>query len=252
MIARTATDASAADLPLAELTLAGADAAKFLQGYLTCDLDALEEGAGLPMAYCNIKGRVLANGWASGRADRVSLIVHASVVEAFSAHLSKYLIFARSKLEAAPPGRALARGAVDGDIELRPFGWSLVSASGVGAAEDLDGLCIDAGFGLVGAPVSEKFLPQMLGLTDIGAVSFDKGCYLGQEVVARAEHRGEVKRRLRRFRYRGAPPTPGTATSPSGIVVHALADSGDSGKALVVTGTRDSPLSGPDCTFSPA
>ena len=247
MIARTATDASAADLPLAELTLAGADAAQFLQGYLTCDMDALEEGAGLPMAYCNIKGRVLANGWASGRADRVGLIVHASVVEALSAHLSKYLLFSRSKLEAAPPGRALARGAMDGGIALRPFGWSLVSASGVGSAEDLDGLCIDAGFGLVSAPVSEKFLPQMLGLTDIGAVSFDKGCYLGQEVVARAQHRGEVKRRIRRFRYRGERPGTGTATSPSGVVVHAAADDGDGGLALVVTGSNARELSGARC-----
>ena len=130
-----------------------------------------------------------------------------------------------------------------------PFGWSLVSPSDAGSAEDLDGLCIDAGFGLVSAPVCEKFLPQMLGLTDIGAVSFDKGCYLGQEVVARAQHRGEVKRRIRRFRYRGAAPTPGTATSPSGIVVHARAASDDSGDALVVTGTQQSALSAPGCEF---
>jgi folate-binding protein YgfZ len=59
--------------------------------------------------------------------------------------------------------------------------------------------CIDAGSVLISQATSEQFLPQMLGLVEIGAVDFDKGCYLGQEVVARAQHRGEVKRKLHRF-----------------------------------------------------
>ena len=46
------------------------------------------------------------------------------------------------------------------------------------------------------ADTAGEFLPQMIGLDEIGAVSFSKGCYLGQEVVARAQHLGEVKRKL--------------------------------------------------------
>lgn len=249
MIARTGTDASPADLPLAELTLAGPDAAAFLQGYLTCDMDAIEEGAGSPMAYCNLKGRVLASGWASGRADRVGLVVHASLAEALSAHLSKYLVFSRSKLERGP-NRALAATPANGALELRPRGWTLAPPAASGPFADLDRGCIDAGFAVVSAPVSERFLPQMLGLTDIGAVNFEKGCYLGQEVVARAQYRGEVKRRIRRYRYRGERPAPGAATSPSGMVVHAAADDGDGGLALVVTGSSAAELSGPDCTYA--
>ncbi len=237
-----------ADLPLAELTLAGPDAAKFLQGYLTCDMDALEESAALPMAYCNIQGRVLANGWASGRPDRVSLIVHASLAEALSAHLSKYLLFSRSKLERAP-NRALLGASRGGGVELPPLGRVLAPTADDRPFADVDRLCIDAGFAVVSAPVSERFLPQMLGLTDIGAVNFDKGCYLGQEVVARAQYRGEVKRRIRRYRYRGGHPAIGAPTSPSGVVVHATADDGASGLALVVTGSSASELSGPDCTL---
>lgn len=248
MIARTGTDASAADLPLAELTLAGPDAAKFLQGYLTCDMDALEESAGTPMAYCNIKGRVLANGWASGLPDRVSLIVHASLAEALSAHLSKYLLFSRSKLERAP-NRALLGASKGGGVELPPLGRVLARTADDGPFADVDRLCIDAGFAVVSAPVSERFLPQMLGLTDIGAVNFEKGCYLGQEVVARAQYRGEVKRRMRRYRYRGERPAAGATTSPSGVVVHAADDDADGGLALVVTGSNASELSGPDCTL---
>ena len=246
MIARTDRPEAAT---LTELTLAGPDAAKFLQGYLTCDADTLAEGVGTPMAYCNIKGRVLANGWARGRPDRVGLIVHATAVEALSEHLSKYLVFARSQL-GSPAPQALLPSEHDGDgIELRPFGWRLVPAAAADAPADLDRLCIDAGFAVVSAPVSERFLPQMLGLTDIGAVHFDKGCYLGQEVVARAQYRGEVKRRIRRYRYRGERPAAGSATSPSGVVVHVAEDDGDGGLALVVTGSSASELSGPDCVL---
>ena len=238
---------------LAGLTLAGPDAATFLQGYLTCDVETLEEGVGAPMAYCNIKGRVLANGWAHGRADRIELIVHASVTDTLTAHMSKYLVFARSRLEPASRYRTVAAGGRDAAVELRPTGCFAVrvsdtDATGVDEAEtDLDRLCIGAGFGVVSAAVSERFLPQMLGLTDIGAVSFTKGCYLGQEVVARAQYRGEVKRRIRPFSFRGNKPEAGATTSPSGVVVHAAADGDDAGRALVVTGSDAAVLSGPDC-----
>ena len=249
MIARTDKPRAAGATALSELTLAGPDAAKFLQGYLTCDTDTLAEGVGTPMAYCNIKGRVLANGWARGRPDRVGLIVHATVAEALSEHLSKYIVFARSKLGAPAPHALLSSGQEGEGIELRPFGWRLVPTSETDAPADLDRLCIDAGFAVVSAQVSERFLPQMLGLTDMGAVHFDKGCYLGQEVVARAQYRGEVKRRVRRYRYRGEHPAAGAATSPSGVVVHAAADDGDGGLALVVTGSSAPELAGPDCAL---
>jgi folate-binding protein YgfZ len=59
--------------------------------------------------------------------------------------------------------------------------------------------------------VSERFVAQMLNLDVLDAVSFSKGCYPGQEVIARIRYRGEVKRRLKRFAAPGAElPTPGT------------------------------------------
>jgi folate-binding protein YgfZ len=62
--------------------------------------------------------------------------------------------------------------------------------------------CIDAGLVVVTEATAERFLPQMLGLVTLDAVDFDKGCYLGQEVVARAQHRGQVKRQLVRLHGR--------------------------------------------------
>jgi tRNA-modifying protein YgfZ len=64
-------------------------------------------------------------------------------------------------------------------------------------------LDISAGLPQVYAATSEEFVAQMLNLDVIGAIAFDKGCYTGQEVIARAHYRGRVKRRLQRFRSRG-------------------------------------------------
>jgi hypothetical protein len=64
-----------------------------------------------------------------------------------------------------------------------------------------------AGLPEISAATSESFIPQMLNLDLLGGVSFSKGCYVGQEVIARAHHLGKVKRRSRLFRVR-------TGTSP--------------------------------------
>ena len=64
-------------------------------------------------------------------------------------------------------------------------------------------LDVRAGLPQVYAPTSEQFVAQMLNLDAIGAIAFDKGCYTGQEVIARAHYRGRVKRRLQRFLSRG-------------------------------------------------
>ncbi len=64
-------------------------------------------------------------------------------------------------------------------------------------------LDIIAGLPQVYGATSEEFVAQMLNLDVVGAIAFDKGCYTGQEVIARAHYRGRVKRRLQRFRSRG-------------------------------------------------
>ena len=177
---------------LVALQLAGADAAQFLQGYLTADMTEIKPDAGLPMAWCTIKGRVLANGWVAGTSTAVTLLVDASVADALEREMRKYLLFSRSKL---------APIAVPASLALPPTECTAGSD-----AETLADACAKAAFVVVNSDTSESFLPQMIGLTDIGAVSFAKGCYLGQEVVARAQHRGEVKVRLRRYEASGEEP----------------------------------------------
>jgi len=78
-----------------------------------------------------------------------------------------------------------------------------VLAHGVPAKREIwRELDIIAGLPQVYGPTSEEFVAQMLNLDVVGAIAFDKGCYTGQEVIARAHYRGRVKRRLQRFRSR--------------------------------------------------
>src|SRR6266404_1906859 len=102
---------------------------------------------------------------------------------------------------------------IDASLALRvaeePGRWLLVSplaqpppvsgCSPVGA-EVWQRLAIAAGEPQVYAATSEAFVAQMLNLDALGAIAFDKGCYTGQEIIARAHYRGKVKRRLQRFR----------------------------------------------------
>jgi folate-binding protein YgfZ len=109
--------------------------------------------------------------------------------------------------------------------------WLEVARHAVPAgAETWTWFDILAGLPQVYAATREQFVPQMLNLDLIGGVSFDKGCYPGQEIVARLHHRGGLKQRLYRARVQvcAAPPPPGTpvyaadlAGQPAGAVVSA-------------------------------
>lgn len=222
------------------LDFIGPDASTFLQGYLTADLDALQPHQGLPMALCNIKGRAVASGWAFGEPDHVRLVVHASVVPDIHRELGKYLLFAKSKLTAAADGLRFEQEPGPDAVALAGTGYWLTDADADEGHDDFANACVDAGFVVVAKPVSQTFLPQMIGLTDVGAVSFSKGCYLGQEVVARAQHRGEVKRKLRRYRFEGRPPVVGDDVVYDGAKVGAVTAVG-ADIALACTRSGSSP-----------
>ncbi len=172
---------------LGMIRFTGADAKKFLQGYLTADTAALTQSWQLT-ALCNIKGRVVASGWVRGTDEGVDWVLHASLAERAMEFLAPYLRFAKTTATVAeePIGYRLTP-------ELT---FACPSSDEGDATEALLAYLYAERIALVDSTSSERHLPQMLGLTDVGAVSFSKGCYLGQEVVARAQHRGEVKRRL--------------------------------------------------------
>jgi folate-binding protein YgfZ len=95
-------------------------------------------------------------------------------------------------------------------IDTNPDRWWIVSPAGA-SPDALASLAtvdreawraadIAAGLPQVHARTSEAFVAQMLNLDELGGIAFDKGCYTGQEVIARAHYRGRVKRRMQRFR----------------------------------------------------
>ena len=192
---------------LALVHFEGATAAQFLQGYLTCDTAELNPDSWSPGAFCDIKGRVIANGWvrlveAADNGDRggVDCIVHTSLGETLIRFLTIYLRFARirARLDEA---RAFdiesgSRGTNSIDIRI-----SASQPSDTASTALIDAL-VASDQVLLTTETSGRFLPQALGLIEAGAVSFDKGCYLGQEVVARAQHRGQVKKNLVRVSWR--------------------------------------------------
>lgn len=224
---------------------AGPDAANFLQGYLTCDTTKLTDQQAQPGAFTNLKGRVVANGWVWGNATNVQMLISVELTQAVAEFLKMYLNFAKTNLSVAPfaPEVALAESTQE-DINLgagktlRSTGFTAPADSA--EQQDLSLAWLDHTISqrevLITTATSATLLPQMLGLTDLGAVSFDKGCYLGQEVVARAQHRGEVKRRLRHIEFSAEQAIPAGASldDDNGKRV-AIVINASSQQALIVT-----------------
>ena len=192
------------------LTLAGRDAASFLQGYVTTDVDAIASTHALPTAFTDIKGRVTASGWLWGAADRVRLLLHESVVESQKADLAKYLMFSKAEWLDDEIARFVGADDPDAAVALPPTKFAVGTDRAIGHDAFYRG-CVEAGMIVVTDAVAGRFLPQSLGLTAVDAVSFNKGCYLGQEIVARAEHRGRVKVGLARLTTPETPLSTGAA-----------------------------------------
>lgn len=241
---------------LAAVSFRGRDARNFLQGYLTCDTADLRADALLPTALCNLKGRVVMNGWCTAENEHdVLLVLHASLVDSVAQFLEPYLRFSRHTALADIRAEVLLLASLDLEVEgglaldprrrlfpisALPEGRALwehhphVSPQAWLAALTADGIP------LVSAAVSGTFLPQMLNLDTLGAIDFDKGCYLGQEVVARAQHRGQVKRRLIPLLWQGpAAPEPGSEITDAdgkthGVVLQSAVTVAGSGPLLAV------------------
>ncbi len=179
---------------LSILRVHGRDAAGFLQGQLSNDVQALADGAQQLAGYHTPQGRVIAL-LRLARLGREELLVQlpAELSDAVAQRLRRFVLRAKVTIEvldaaaaAAAASAAAAAAAALAAPAASIAGWNATRSRGADIA---------AGLPQVYAATSEKFVAQMLNLDCIGAVSFDKGCYTGQEVIARAHYRGRVKRR---------------------------------------------------------
>jgi folate-binding protein YgfZ len=209
----------------------GADARSFLQGQLTQDVLTLDAHHARLAGWCSAKGRLLATFVMWQRApDELLLACSADLLPAALKRLSMFVLRARCKLTDASaelPLWGLAGAAAGGGLgDAAPASVWAHSALGTGdvvrlpdalsagpavprwllAGEPppaLPTLDADAWRWLealsavprVAAATAEQFVPQMVNLDLVGGVNFQKGCYPGQEVVARSQYRGTLKRR---------------------------------------------------------
>ncbi len=221
------------------ITVQGPDAAKFLQGQVTCDLNAIETGASTLGAHCTHQGRMVSSfRIARSSDDSYTLRVHASIAERALAQLNKYIVFSKAKarLDDAMTGFALlgadaAEWLLDhGELTVpehpntaihnadgvvihtygKAFECWLVGepAEKLGKLASQEKACTEPdvfqqhlianGIGEVRGETIEVFIPQLLNLHLTGGISFEKGCYTGQEIVARMKYRGKLKRHMYR------------------------------------------------------
>ena len=168
----------------------GADAVAFLQGQLSNDLGQLAPGKPLLAGYHNPQGRAIALLWLLQRApDDILALLPPVLAAPVATRLSRFVLRSKAKVSAesatAPQFAAALDAARIGTEPLAPNDFRLA--------------CIAAGLPQVYPTTSESFVAQMLNLDAVGGISFEKGCYTGQEVIARAHYRGRVKRRMQRF-----------------------------------------------------
>jgi folate-binding protein YgfZ len=162
----------------------GNDARKFLQGQLSNDMNLLDDRRLVLAGYHNPQGRVLALlRLLAPTPDEIIALLPAELAEPTVTALKRFVL--RAKLTISQ--------------DSSPAALTAFSAIGPLLAPDARARDITEGVPQVYAATSAMFVAQMLNLDCVQAISFTKGCYTGQEIIARSHYRGRIKRRMQRF-----------------------------------------------------
>jgi folate-binding protein YgfZ len=249
------------------VTVAGPDRQAFLQGQLTQDVGRASDRITVFAGWADAKGRLLWAGHLFTRDDTFCLLVPADLADAVVKRLRMFVLRAKAEvmvtdlaavgvLGKAPMQAGLPSGWQDLELALDPGRRLLVGvaanaadvpagrAPACASAGDWRRLDIRAGFPEVTAATSGAFVPQMVNLDLLDGISFTKGCYTGQEIVARTRYRGRVRRRMLRFGLAGAVPAAGEAIyAERGVVgkIVSAAAVDDGSELLAVVGLDDLP-----------
>jgi len=218
------------------ITFSGPDARAFLHGQFTCDINSLTPEHCRHGGYCTVKGRLLATFLVWQREDAFHMQISGSLREALQKQLSRFILRSKVKASDVSAEHACigvsGKGAADtlkrvlGTVPAAPYEVRhttdasiiklpveryeiMVAAAQVQAIEDAlskhasaapveiwDWLDIHAGIPVITPQTQDEFVPQMVNLDLLGGVSFTKGCYPGQEIVARMHYLGRLKQRM--------------------------------------------------------
>ncbi|SFC23977.1 hypothetical protein SAMN05216344_11213 [Polaromonas sp. OV174] len=263
---------------IAELThlgvirVAGEDAVKFLQGQLTQDVALLGLSEARLAAFCNAKGRMQASFLLFKRSNEdILLLCSRDILAATLKRLSMFVLRAKAKLsdatgdfslyglvgnaiESVAGNGQLAWGKTDigeanlivlypGSAQPRAL-WCAPADAPRPTGQPLDiglwhWLSVQSGIAMITQPIFEAFVPQMLNYESVGGVNFKKGCYPGQEIVARSQFRGTLKRRAYLAHTDGMPAVgqevfhASDAEQPCGLVAAAAANPAGGFDAIV-------------------
>jgi len=231
----------------------GTDAAAFLHAQLSRAVADLDPTLAPLAAWADPRGRVralvrvcrLPERWLlvtprDGADDLLKklrlFVLRAKVTLGLAADVSVAALFgdaegwlaARGVAADTPPSGLVHRGEL-GFIRVGPAYWQVLGArgalaslaTGLETASDSAAALAEIRLGIptITSSVADRFVAQMLNLDELGAISFDKGCYPGQEIIARIHNLGGVKRRARRYATPVAPPALGTPVLAAGSQV---------------------------------
>ncbi len=184
-------------LSFSTLSLSGVDTEKFLQGQVTVDVTKIGNDEFRPTAICDLKGRIAFGLWLTRQdAEQFDVVISTDLLDAFKAHIRKYGAFSKMK---ASDSQDIYPATINGSANFQ------VNETAT-TIDEWKKTAIAQGAAWITAENAGLFQPQEIRLHQRAGVDYDKGCYLGQEIVARLYFRAKPKAWLHRVE--------GTSTLP--------------------------------------
>ncbi|OBZ96464.1 aminomethyltransferase [Pararhizobium polonicum] len=225
------------------VTVSGQEAQEFLQALITTDLDLLDDGEAKPGALLTPQGKILFDFMVTRDGTSIRLETGADQAEALLKRLTMYKLRAPITLSLTAPAAVTihfedtsgayrdARFAKADRVVYRAYGATGETAG----TDEYERLRIASGIAVSGPDYAlQDAFPHDVLMDKNGALSFKKGCYVGQEVVSRMQHRGTARRRVVIVAADTALPDTGTALTAKGRTIGALGSViGSSGLAIV-------------------
>lgn len=187
--------------PFSMVVVSGTQAETFLQSQLTCDVTQANDTTALLGAHCNIKGRMVSLFHLFKQDDVFCLLMPADVVEIAAKALKKYAQFSKDVdiiIETERPFVGVVNEPADIVLGKAPhYGLKRSDIKGEGAFADWQDAMIQNHHAWLTPETLGQFLPHDIDLPKLGGVSFKKGCFIGQEIIARMEYLGKLKKQVK-------------------------------------------------------